>query len=335
MGGDPARGMDPAVSGPGEGRMGLAVAGDSAGLRGGAVAAPTQGDGLPRSAFHRRGAQAGQMAQRAAASVRHAMALGAEQLGGRAHVQRVESGVGAVVLGHPRGGAQDVALGAVGGGAEAAGRGPGGGGLAAVAAHIAAGQGRRVEGRRPRIAVVGAQEGHETRSDSQAVLARAGIGVVVVGLAAGIGTLMAGGAGPCHAGEGVVFPMRPRHVREGGARGQLPVAGRTGRHGQRGTRLVTCRAEGCRGHRRGAGHGVTAPAAAIETRLGDAGMPAAEEGNQMGGLSGPMAEGVVGAAGGGARRSRRGRVPDRIRGCTGVVALGTDGGIHRVGGGVV
>ena len=55
----------------------------------------------------------------------------------------------------------------------------------------------------------------------------------------------------------------------------------------------------------------------------------------MRGLDGAMAEGVVGAARGRPGRGRRGRVPDRVRGRSGEVALGTDGGIRGVGGGVV
>jgi len=78
---DPARRMDPAGSGPGEGGVGLAMACDGAGLGGGAVGATAEGNGLPGRALHGRSAQAGQVAKRATAAIHHAVALGAEQLG--------------------------------------------------------------------------------------------------------------------------------------------------------------------------------------------------------------------------------------------------------------
>jgi len=96
---DPARGMDPTVAGPGIGSVGLAVTDNRAGLGCGAEAAAGQDDGLRRHAFHGRGAQVRQVTERPAAPVRHVVALGAEQLGRRVHVQRVEPGVDAVALG--------------------------------------------------------------------------------------------------------------------------------------------------------------------------------------------------------------------------------------------
>ena len=117
---DPARRMDAAVASPGIGSVGLAVTDDGAGLGCGTVAAAGQDDGLRRHAFHGRGAQVCQVAERPAASVRHVVALGAQQLGRRVHVQRVEPGVGAVALGQPWSRPQGVALRAVGGSVEAA-----------------------------------------------------------------------------------------------------------------------------------------------------------------------------------------------------------------------
>ena len=98
---------------------------------------------------------------------------------------------------------------------------------------------------------------------------------------------------------------------------------------------MTGTAEWCRSHRGGPGHGVAARTGAIEPRLGDAGMPAAEERYQVRGLGSPVAEGVVGAAGGRARWGGRRGMPGRIRSRPREVALRTDGGVHWIGGGVV
>ena len=204
-----------------------------------------------------------------------------------------------------------------------------------MAAHIAAGQGGGIEGRCSGLAVIGPQEGHFARSNPEAVLPGAAIGMVVVSQGAGFCAQVAGGAGPRDAHQGIVLGMGPRHIRERRPPREAGMTGCAAGQGEGGGGLVAGAAERRRGGGARPGHSMAGGAGTVVASQGNGGVAHPQEGHGMRRGDLTVAQGVVVATRSRAGRCGRGRMPGGVGQGSGVVTLSAHGGVAGVHSGVV